>query len=90
MGSVADAYDNAMVESFFGTFRIELAFRFSWLTRHAADMAIFEWLETWYNPRRIQKALGWRSPAEFEADHLTDPLTDPTHPTEQLMAAAAS
>ena len=71
MGSTGDSYDNAMAESFFGTIKAELLYRQRWATRHDADMAIFDWIEAWYNPRRIQAALGMRSPDEYEADFHT-------------------
>jgi transposase InsO family protein len=70
MGSKGDAYDNAMMESFFGTFKIELFDRRRWHTRAELEVAVLSYLEGWYNPRRLQKALGWRSPLEFEAHHL--------------------
>jgi transposase InsO family protein len=67
LGSVGDSFDNAMAESWFGTIKIELVYRRIWRTRHEAELGIFRWIEGWYNPRRIQKALGWRSPTEHEA-----------------------
>jgi transposase InsO family protein len=67
LGSVGDSFDNAMAESWFGTIKIELLYRHVWRSRHDAELAIFRWVEGWYNPRRIQRALGWRSPAEYEA-----------------------
>jgi putative transposase len=69
LGSVGDSFDNAMAESWFGTIKVELLYRHIWRSRHDAEMAIFRWVEGWYNPRRIQKALGWRSPAEYEAGY---------------------
>lgn len=67
LGSVGDSFDNAMAESWFGTIKVELLYRHIWRSRHDAELGIFRWVEGWYNPRRIQKALGWRSPAEYEA-----------------------
>jgi transposase InsO family protein len=67
LGSVGDSFDNAMAESWFGTIKIELIYRRVWPSRHDAEPGIFAWIEGWYNPRRIQRALGWRSPNEYEA-----------------------
>ena len=66
MGTVGDAYDNAMAESFFATLECELINRRVWQTKRDARMAIFTWLETWYNPRRRHSALGYQSPINFE------------------------
>jgi hypothetical protein len=66
-GDVGDAYDNTMAESWFGTIKVELLYRHIWRTRQEAEMAIFRWIEGWYNPRRIQARLGWRSPQQYEA-----------------------
>jgi transposase InsO family protein len=70
MGSKGDAYDNAMIESFFGTLKVELIDRRRWHTRGEVSIAALSYIEGWYNPRRLQRALGWRSPLEFEAHHL--------------------
>ena len=68
MGSVGDCYDNAMCESFFATLECELLERRSFRTQREARLAIFEWIEGWYNPQRLHSALGYRSPREFERD----------------------
>ena len=67
LGSIGDSFDNAMAESWFATIKIELLYRRIWRTRHEAQLEIFRWIEGWYNPRRIQAKLGWRSPLEYEA-----------------------
>jgi putative transposase len=69
MGSVGDAYDNAVAESFFATLKGELLDREPWPTRAAARSAIFAYLEGWYNRHRRHSALGYVSPAAFEAAH---------------------
>ena len=69
MGKVACAYDNSLMESFFGSMQIELLDRRSWATGAELASAIFEWIEAWYNPRRRHSALGYRSPLEFESLH---------------------
>lgn len=66
MGSVGDAYDNAMAESFFATLECELIDRRSWPTKTEARLALFSYIEGWYNPRRRHSALGQISPVEFE------------------------
>jgi len=68
-GSVGDAYDNAMAESFFASLECELIERRSWPTQREARMAVFTWIEGWYNPRRRHSALGYRSPMQFEKDN---------------------
>jgi putative transposase len=66
MGTVGDAYDNAMAESFFATLECELLDRRKFRNQVEARMAVFEFIEGWYNPRRRHSALGYMSPAEFE------------------------
>jgi putative transposase len=66
MGSVGDSYDNALMENFWSTLKTELVYRTSWRTRDEAENAIFGYIDTWYNTRRIQKELGYLSPHEYE------------------------
>jgi putative transposase len=66
MGTVGDAYDNAMAESFFASLECELIDRRTFKTRTEARMAVFTWIEGWYNPRRRHSGLGYRSPVNFE------------------------
>ena len=66
MGSVGDAYDNAMAESFFASLECELIARRSWKTMTEARLAVFTWIESWYNPRRRHSGLGYLSPVNFE------------------------
>lgn len=70
MGSVGDAYDNAMCESFFATLECELLDRRKFQTKAEARMAIFEFIEGWYNPGRRHSALGYRSPIDYEMSAL--------------------
>ncbi len=70
MGSVGDAYDNAMCESFFATLECELLDRRKFRTKAEARMAIFELIEGWYNPGRRHSALGYRSPINYEREAL--------------------
>ncbi len=67
MGTVGDALDNAMAESFFGALQLELLDQHHWSTRRQLASAVFEWIEAWYNPRRRHSALGNLSPADYEA-----------------------
>ena len=66
MGSVGDSYDNALMENFFSTLKIELVYRTSWRTREQAENALFAYIDGWYNRERIQARLGWLSPDEYE------------------------
>lgn len=77
MGSVGDAYDNAMAESFFASLECELIDRRSFETKSQARLALFTYIEGWYNPRRRHSALGRISPANFERQHTdrTEPKT---------------
>jgi len=63
MGSVGDAYDNAMCESFFATLECELLDRRRFAAQAEARVACFSFLEAWYNPVRLHSALGYRSPS---------------------------
>jgi putative transposase len=69
MGTVGDAYDNAMAESFFASLECELIARRSWKTKTEARMAVFTWIESWYNPHRRHSALNYLSPNNFERKH---------------------
>ncbi len=72
MGSVGDAYDNAMAESFFATLECELLDRRRFKSQAEARMAIFEFIEGWYNPRRRHSALEYESPIGYERKHDQD------------------
>ena len=70
MGTVGDAYDNAMAESFFATLEREVLNRRRFKSQAEAKMAIFDWLEGWYNPHRRHSSLGYRSPVNYERHAL--------------------
>jgi putative transposase len=86
MGSVGDAYDNAMCESFFATLERELLARRRFETKAQARMAIFEFIEGWYNPIRRHKGLGRISPIEFERRHSMHHERAVTHRPGRSMA----
>jgi putative transposase len=69
MGTVGDCYDNAMMESFWGTMQLELLDSKTWQTRDELANAIFEWIECWYNPNRRHSSIGMHSPITFETLH---------------------
>ncbi|MGI8610588.1 MAG: IS3 family transposase [Candidatus Dormibacteria bacterium] len=66
MGSIGDCYDNALCESFFATLECELIDRTRWETHAAAKLAVFDFIEVFYNRRRRHSGLGQLSPEKFE------------------------
>ena len=66
MGSIGDAYDNALAEAFFASLEAELLMRHRFATRKAARLALFDYIEAFYNSHRRHSALGYLSPAQFE------------------------
>lgn len=85
MGTVGDAYDNAMAESFFASLECELIARRTWKTKTEARLAIFTWIETWYNPRRRHSSLGQISPINFEKKEK-EKLNQTTQITSAIIA----
>jgi putative transposase len=67
VGLAGECWDNAVAESFFATIKRELIDTQSWPTRAGLRRAIFEYIEGWYNTRRLHSSLGYRSPAQYEA-----------------------
>ena len=83
MGSVGDAYDNAMCESFFATLECELLNRRRFKTQVEARMAVFDFIEGWYNPHRRHSALDYLSPINYERSHSAEACyRSPTPSTE--------
>lgn len=70
MSRRGDCWDNAVVESFFSTLKTELIDRRRWATRADVQLAVFRYIEGWYNPHRLHSALGYHSPAQYEATLL--------------------
>jgi putative transposase len=71
-GSAGDAYDNAMAEAFFATLECELLDRRSFRSQADARMAVFAFIEGFYNPTRRHSALGYLSPIEYEARAMAE------------------
>lgn len=78
MGTVGDAYDNAMADSFLASLQGELIKRSTFQSKALARMAVFTWIEDWDNPRRRHSGLGYLSPLNFERSNeaLFDVLGD--------------
>lgn len=87
MGSVGDAYDNAMAESFFATLECELIDRRTFRSHAEARMATFRFIEGFYNPRRRHSSLGYLSPVDFEAAHAAS--SGPREPADVLTTVKA-
>ena len=83
MGSVGDAYDNAMAESFFSTLECELLSRRPLSSQAEARMACFSYIEGFYNPRRLHSGLGYRSPIDYEKDYQHAQAVTVNSPTDQ-------
>ena len=71
MGSVGDCFDNAMAESFFATLECELIDRRRFKTHSEAEIAVFDFVEGWYNAQRRHSSLGYLSPMKYEQRHAT-------------------
>lgn len=72
LGRTGICWDNAIVESFFGAPKRELVHRHRFATRTQARQAIFIWIQTWYNRRRLHSALGYASPEQWEQQALPE------------------
>ncbi len=72
MSRRGDCWDNAVVESFNATIKTELIHRTRWNTREEARAAVYKYIETWYNAKRLHSTLGYQSPIAFEAQELLD------------------
>ena len=81
IGTVGDAYDNAMAESFVDSFKTELICDRVWRTRSQLELSVVEYV-AWFNSSRLHSALGYRPPAEIEADYHAQ--TDALHAADQV------
>ena len=79
MGSVGDCYDNALCESFFATLECELLDRYTFHTQAEARLAVFAFIEGWYNPHQRHSALDYLSPNRYEALHARTPQPASPH-----------
>ena len=66
MSSKGNCYDNAVAESFFHTLKIELVYFETYRTRAEARQSVFDYIEAFYNRKRLHSSLGYIAPAEFE------------------------
>ena len=91
VGSVGDAYDNALAESFVDGFKTELVADRVWRTRSQLELATVEYVG-WFNTSRLHESLGDVPPAEYEAGHLAHQLESeqPAHAAETLPAQRPS
>jgi putative transposase len=87
MGSVGDAYDNAMAESFFATLECELLDRRRFKTQAEARIAVFEFIEGFYNPRRRHSSLGYLPPIAFEHQQAQTTLEPEAREHGRVLAA---
>ena len=87
MGSVGDAYDNAMCESFFATLECELLARSRFRAPAEARSAVFSFIEGFYNPRRRHSSIGYLSPIDFERRHQASSIVADTHEPAAVLAA---
>ena len=69
VGRKGECWDNAVAESFFATIKRELVDTRAWPTRAGLHRAVFDYIEGWYNVRRLHSSLDYCSPAEWEAVH---------------------
>ena len=72
-GTIGDCFDNSVAESFFGTMQLELFDRQTWESRRQLALAIYEYIEAWYNPRRRHSYCNMLSPNDYEAAHTAIP-----------------
>lgn len=70
MSRKGNCYDNAVVESFFSTLKNELVHDQDFWTHEAAQSAVFEFIEVFYNRQRLHQTMGYVSPVQFEAAHV--------------------
>jgi transposase InsO family protein len=77
LSRLRQCWDNTVAKSFFATLKTEFVYRQSWPTRAAARLAVFEFIEVFYNRRRLHSSLEYCSPAEYEAQRLRPPTAAP-------------
>jgi putative transposase len=87
MGSVGDAYDNAMCESFFATLECELLDRCRFKTQADARRAVFEFIEGFYNPCRRHSSIGYLSPVDYERQRCAAAVNPDARQPASVLAA---
>jgi putative transposase len=87
MGSIGDAYDNAMCESFFATLECELLDRCRFKTQAEARSTVFAFIEGFYNPRRRHSSIGYLSPIDYERRHQAATVVPDAHQPAAVLAA---
>src|SRR2546430_13431680 len=87
MGSVGDAYDNAMCESFFATLECELLDRCRFKTQAEARCGVFAFTEGFYNPRRRHSSIGYLSPIDYEPLPHANPCRSRRTPACAVLSA---
>ncbi len=68
MSRKGNCWDNAVAESFFKSLKVEWVYKHNYWLRSEAELSIFQWIETWYNRRRIHSSLGYKSIEEFKIE----------------------
>lgn len=83
MGSVGDAYDNALCESFFATLECELLDRVIFKTQAEARPAVFDFIEGFYNPQRRHSSIDYLSPMDYERRYYSTPRSESDQPSTE-------
>ncbi|RAJ15820.1 Transposase InsO and inactivated derivatives [Arenibacter troitsensis] len=68
MSRKGNCWDNAVAESFFKSLKVEWVYKHSYTLRSEAELSVFQWIETWYNRRRMHSTLGYKTIEEFEIE----------------------
>lgn len=90
MGSIGDCFDNSAVESIFGSLQLELLDEYRWDTRQQLALAIFDWIEAWYNPTRCHSYCRMLSPVGFRSrQHGAGPTRAMSPPYEKTSISHA-
>jgi len=74
MSRKGNCWDNAVAESFFKSLKVEWVYKHDYNQRSEAELSIFQWIETWYNRRRIHSSLGYKTISEFEMEMLNQKM----------------
>ena len=72
MSRRGNCWDNSVAESFFATLKKELVYRTTWRSAGELERAVFEYIEAYYNPRRLHSSVGYRTPNQVEDDFLNN------------------